>query len=266
MRGFRQGVDKINVSQTGITQFSALTISKQNRATINGISLVHGVEVSAGMSGSGPKVKLLYLDALEVSQLNAADFIFASPSPQAEVKPDSVLVPITESLTTGISPTSEYEQRLSPERITRLVPLLEIDLRPSKIESSREIPLRPSPVIDRVPFRLSDYFSTRDEISFKPIVFEPVDWKNTELSSFERNRPTTSSIEDRILSGSRLLDTLKMPTMPVGREQSRSAFMQQDADHLVQAMATFAPTNSAALSFMPMEPKSVDPVLAASVG
>jgi subtilisin-like proprotein convertase family protein len=266
MRGFRQGVDKIDLSQTGITDFSALTISKQNRATINGISLVHGVEVSAGTSGAGSKVNLLYLDALEVSQLNATDFIFASPSPQAEVKPDSVLVPITENLITGLSPTSAYEPRLSPERITRLVPLLEMDLRPSKIDSIRETPLRPSPVIDRVSYRLSDYFSKLDEISFKPIVFEPMARKIPETRRIDWSRPSMSSIEDRTISASRL-DTLKMPTMPVGRDLSRTAFMQQyDADHLVQAMAAFAPTNSAALTFLPMESKSVHPVLAASVG
>jgi subtilisin-like proprotein convertase family protein/Ca2+-binding RTX toxin-like protein len=268
MRGFRQGVDKIDLSQTGITDFSALTISKQNRATINGISLVHGVEVSAGISGAGSKVKLLYLDALEVSQLNAADFIFASHGPQAEVSPDSVLVPITESLANGLSPTSAHEQSQSSERVTRLVPLLEMDLRPSTIERGSEIKLRLSPVIDRVPSRLDDYFSKRDGRSFKPVVFETVDRKiPTELSSIDRDRASMSSIADRIRSVDRLLDDLKVPTMPVVRDHSRTAFIQQyDAEHLVQAMATFAPTNSAALSFMPMEPKSVHPVLAANVG
>jgi hypothetical protein len=76
-----------------------------------------------------------------------------------------------------------------------------------------------------------------------------------------------SSIEDRVPMAGKLLEPLKVSTMPVGRNHSSSAFMQQyDGDHLVQAMAAFAPTNSAALSFMPVDPKSAHPVLVASVG
>jgi hypothetical protein len=44
-----------------------------------------------------------------------------------------------------------------------------------------------------------------------------------------------------------------------------AAFAQQyRADALVQAMAMFAPQEAAVLSFMPMEPRSVHPVLVAS--
>lgn len=79
LRGFRQGTDKIDLSQTGITSFEQLSISKSNRGTINGLSQIHGVEIATtALDPTGAKVKLVYLDALDVSQLNRADFIFAS--------------------------------------------------------------------------------------------------------------------------------------------------------------------------------------------
>ncbi|MCK3864265.1 S8 family serine peptidase [Pseudomonas sp. B329] len=79
LRGFRQGTDKIDLSQTGITSFEQLSITKSNRGTINGLSQIHGVEIATtALDPTGAKVKLVYLDALDVSQLNRADFIFAS--------------------------------------------------------------------------------------------------------------------------------------------------------------------------------------------
>lgn len=79
LRGFRQGIDKIDLSQTGITRFDQLILSKSNRATINGLSQIHGVTVATtALDAAGDSLQLLYLDALELAQLDPADFIFAS--------------------------------------------------------------------------------------------------------------------------------------------------------------------------------------------
>lgn len=79
LRGFRHGIDKIDLSQVGVTRFEELAIAKSNRSTINGVSQIQGVEVSTSvLRGAEQPVKLLYLDALEVAQLDANDFIFAT--------------------------------------------------------------------------------------------------------------------------------------------------------------------------------------------
>jgi hypothetical protein len=135
LRGFRQGVDKIDLSQTGITDFSSLMISKQNRATINGLSLVHGVEVSIDAADAGSTIKLLYLDALEVSQLSAADFVFARPGPRRIESPMSVQTPVAENLVSDLSgdlsAVKMRRQDALAEQTIRSVPPLEIDLQSS---------------------------------------------------------------------------------------------------------------------------------------
>lgn len=91
LRGFRHGTDKIDLSQTGITSFEQLIISKNNRGTINELSQIHGVNIATTvLDPAGGKVELLYLDALDVSQLNQTDFIFATHTLD--------LVPITPSV------------------------------------------------------------------------------------------------------------------------------------------------------------------------
>ncbi|MEX5683200.1 proprotein convertase P-domain-containing protein [Pseudomonas silesiensis] len=164
LRGFRQGADKIDLSQTGITDFSALTISKLNRATINDLSLVHGVEISISAADPASTIKLLYLDALEVSQLSASDFIFARPEALPNVIPMAERLPVAEYLLG--TPSGDF----SSEGISK------------------------------------------------------------------------------------------------GEQAGGSAAFAQhyQADALVQAMAMFAPQDAAALTFMPMEPRSVHPVLVAS--
>ncbi|TDV69945.1 S8 family serine peptidase [Pseudomonas sp. LP_7_YM] len=76
LRGFKHGIDKIDLSQTGVTQFSQLVLSKSNRAMLNGLAQIHGVAVETPASDKR-SIRLLYLDALEVSQLDESDFIFA---------------------------------------------------------------------------------------------------------------------------------------------------------------------------------------------
>ncbi|HEK0906615.1 TPA: S8 family serine peptidase [Pseudomonas putida] len=79
LRGFRHGIDKIDLSQVGVTRFDELNIVQKNRGTINGLSQIHGVELSTSvLRGADQPVSLVYLDAIEVAQLDANDFIFAS--------------------------------------------------------------------------------------------------------------------------------------------------------------------------------------------
>ena len=86
LRGFKHGVDKIDLSQTGITSFSDLTIEKRNRAMVNGLAQIHGVSLGSKSLGSpGNPVELLYLDALDPSQLTESDFIFAAPGASGSV-------------------------------------------------------------------------------------------------------------------------------------------------------------------------------------
>ncbi|MBD8147980.1 S8 family serine peptidase [Pseudomonas fluorescens] len=100
LRGFRQGTDKIDLSQTGITSFEQLTISKNNRGTINGLSQIHGVNISTmALDPAGGKVELLYLDALDVTQLSQSDFIFATHALD--------LVPITPSVVPPVVTTPD---------------------------------------------------------------------------------------------------------------------------------------------------------------
>ncbi|WP_311985779.1 hypothetical protein [Pseudomonas bharatica] len=88
LRGFRQGIDKIDLSQTGIESFEALELSKVQRATINGLAQIHGVSVKSSTLGSdGKPVELLYLDALDLAQVTREDFIFAQAG-QSPVTPD----------------------------------------------------------------------------------------------------------------------------------------------------------------------------------
>ncbi|WP_256572598.1 MULTISPECIES: S8 family serine peptidase [unclassified Pseudomonas] len=79
LRGFRHGIDKIDLSQVGVTRFEELNIVQNDRGTINGLSQIHGVELSTTvLRGADQPVKLIYIDAIEVAQLNVGDFIFAT--------------------------------------------------------------------------------------------------------------------------------------------------------------------------------------------
>lgn len=79
LRGYRDGIDKIDLSQVGVTGFEQLTVSAKDRGVINGIAQIHGVDLGLRDENSqGKAVNLLYLDAIEVTQLDASDFIFAT--------------------------------------------------------------------------------------------------------------------------------------------------------------------------------------------
>ena len=82
VRGFKHGVDKIDVSQLGITTFSDLAITLRTPAIINGVAQIHGAQVASTSLGSAASpMQLAYLDAIDPGQLTASDFIFASPIP-----------------------------------------------------------------------------------------------------------------------------------------------------------------------------------------
>jgi len=56
LRGFRHGVDKIDLHQTGITDFSQLSITRKNRGTLNGLSIIHGVDVT--FKGANGRIRM----------------------------------------------------------------------------------------------------------------------------------------------------------------------------------------------------------------
>ncbi|WP_258377049.1 S8 family serine peptidase [Pseudomonas soli] len=118
LRGFRHGIDKIDLSQVGVTRFDELNIVQKNRGTINGLSQIHGVELSTSvLRGAGQPVNLVYLDAIEVAQLDANDFIFASAHLPVETGlpalPPTRLPGIDLSLPDRVRPI-EIPDRLTP--------------------------------------------------------------------------------------------------------------------------------------------------------
>ncbi|MGG1945544.1 putative Ig domain-containing protein [Trinickia sp. NRRL B-1857] len=101
LRGFKHGIDKIDVSQLGISSFGDLVIAQKNRATINGVVQIHGTSIgSVSLGTAGAPMELAYLDALDPSQLSASDFVFAPPAPnQAGV----VTAPVSSTVTPNSS-------------------------------------------------------------------------------------------------------------------------------------------------------------------
>ncbi|MCE0849673.1 S8 family serine peptidase [Pseudomonas asiatica] len=101
LRGFRHGIDKIDLSQVGISRFEDLQVSKVERFMLNDFAQIHGVAVdSQAVPGQEGIVNILYLDALEVAQVTAEDFIFAQP---AIVTSEMVAMPEASALSAGAS-------------------------------------------------------------------------------------------------------------------------------------------------------------------
>ncbi|CNH26698.1 putative serine protease [Yersinia thracica] len=91
VRGFRHGIDKIDLSTVGIRNFSELSVTKRNAMIINGLALIQGVDIKFGPEGES--ISLMYLDGVDVEQLDAQDFIFAdTESMQADAPfvPDNI--------------------------------------------------------------------------------------------------------------------------------------------------------------------------------
>ncbi|EKN3567713.1 proprotein convertase P-domain-containing protein [Yersinia enterocolitica] len=91
VRGFRHGIDKIDLSAVGIRNFTELSVTKRNAMIINGLALVQGVDIEFGPKGKS--ISLMYLDGLDIEQLDAQDFIFADTEPMlanAPFVPDNI--------------------------------------------------------------------------------------------------------------------------------------------------------------------------------
>ncbi|WP_218165603.1 S8 family serine peptidase [Burkholderia ubonensis] len=110
LRGFRHGVDKIDLSQTGVMSFADLVVEQRNRATINGIAQIHGVSVSSkSLGANGTPAELVYLDALDFAQVTESDFIFAKDAPKPAgvvTAPPSPTPPVTNPITPVVPPVT----------------------------------------------------------------------------------------------------------------------------------------------------------------
>ena len=132
LRGFRHGIDKIDLRQTGVTDFSQLTIEHKNRATLNGLTQIHGVYVTRnGAQGADSNVNLLYLDALDVAQVSASDFIFAEHAPQVVAPVGPVVAPVEQPTVTVPGTLTPIVERPGVDKPVVVPPLPPVDLHPT---------------------------------------------------------------------------------------------------------------------------------------
>ncbi|KIP15197.1 proconvertase P-domain protein [Burkholderia sp. MSHR3999] len=110
LQGFRHGIDKIDVSKLGITSFADLGITLSNRMTINGVAVVHGANVRS----TSLSAQLLYLDAIDPSQVTASDFIFATPAPGTA---GTVATPVAPATPSSQSPLVTNPDSVDPTTI-----------------------------------------------------------------------------------------------------------------------------------------------------
>ncbi|WP_321945843.1 putative Ig domain-containing protein [Paraburkholderia sp. J10-1] len=93
LQGFRHGVDRIDVSQLGITSFADLNIAQVNKLVMNNVAVIHGTNIRS----TSLNAQLLYLDALDPSQLTASDFIFAPAAAGTVSTPVAPTAPATQA-------------------------------------------------------------------------------------------------------------------------------------------------------------------------
>ncbi|MBR8140854.1 S8 family serine peptidase [Burkholderia sp. AU19243] len=144
LRGFKHGIDKIDLSQTGITSFSDLVIAQQNRATINGLSQIHGVSLASKSLGTnGTPLELIYLDAIDTAQLDEADFIFATQVPGfagiVTAPPSDTQPPEDQAVTPTITPAPGGGVSIPLIKVDPVKPVVPIKIDPVKIEPIRPI-------------------------------------------------------------------------------------------------------------------------------
>lgn len=117
VRGFKHGVDKIDLRQLGITGFDDLIIEKANRVTINGLSLIHGVNVkSKSLGQEDPPVVLVYLDALDLAQVTAGDFLFAQPQPRPVAVVKESVSPAPAVTPPASNPPSAVDEKIAASK------------------------------------------------------------------------------------------------------------------------------------------------------
>ena len=244
LRGFRQGIDKIDLSQTGITSFGQLVISKSNRGTINGMSQIHGVEITTtALDPAGGKVQLLYLDALDISQLQSTDFIFSSHALELVPIATEVAKPFWWRPAVGESGTLEpSSQRLNTE------------ISPAVLRPVFPLQHPKGPVFEERMAAINDRLNDRKFKTFDEILAE----RGIDLNKLNERHQLTPFVPGRRLDSSlsvpRPVDI--MDRVPVaapswqssrpdnqrtfGGTEGKISFVQR-ADNLVQAMATFDP-------------------------
>ncbi|AKP34862.1 S8 family serine peptidase [Yersinia aleksiciae] len=124
VRGFRAGIDKIDLSAVGIRNFSELTLTKRRSMVINGLALIQGVDIKSAAQGpEGHSIELAYLDGLDVEHLDAKDFIFAEADAMLSDSPfthDDMgqLINITADFDRSIR---DYESVFVPAKTAQLV-------------------------------------------------------------------------------------------------------------------------------------------------
>ncbi|MCC7006202.1 MAG: S8 family serine peptidase [Ottowia sp.] len=83
LRGYKPGIDKIDLTQLGITHFNELKLEQTNRATVNGIATIRGTQIKSLIARNNMYgVDLSYLDSIDPAQLSERDFIFAQATPE----------------------------------------------------------------------------------------------------------------------------------------------------------------------------------------
>jgi Ca2+-binding RTX toxin-like protein/subtilisin-like proprotein convertase family protein len=113
VRGFRHGIDKIDLTSLGISSLAELTFAKEERAVINGVALINGVSISRPRGADEKPTRLVYLDGLEIAQVTADDFLFAQPASHQPAAAPALLATVT-GMTDLVAPalptTGEHRQ------------------------------------------------------------------------------------------------------------------------------------------------------------
>jgi len=85
VQGYMAGIDKIDLSLLGVKRFDQVTLAKKDWASVNEVAIISGTDIKLHSSSNLDNNKmenLVYLDAIDPSQLTERDFIFTD-SPYA---------------------------------------------------------------------------------------------------------------------------------------------------------------------------------------
>ena len=228
LRGFRHGIDKIDLRQTGVTDFSQLTIEHKNRATLNGLTQIHGVYVTRnGAQGADSNVNLLYLDALDVAQVSASDFIFAEHAPQVVAPVGPVVAPVEQPTVTVPGTLTPIVERPGVDKPVVVPPLPPVDLHPTVSVPVVDPVLKPSVTIPDI--TLPEHKTIEQILAERGVDLNPKvpEHKTVEQILAERGGnqgptvPEHKTIEQILAErGVGSLQPSKLPDIgPVGRDQ-----------------------------------------------
>ncbi|PXX54847.1 Regulatory P domain of the subtilisin-like proprotein convertases and other proteases [Pseudomonas sp. LAMO17WK12:I10] len=228
LRGFRHGIDKIDLRQTGVTDFSQLTLEHKNRATLNGLTQIHGVYVTrTGAQGADSNVNLLYLDALDVAQVSASDFIFAEHAPDVVTPVGPVVAPVEQPTVTVPGTLTPIVERPGVDKPVVVPPLPPVDLHPTVSVPVVDPVLQPSVTIPDI--TLPEHKTIEQILAERGIDLNPKvpEHKTVEQILAERGGnqgptvPEHKTIEQILAErGIGSLQPSKLPDIgPVGRDQ-----------------------------------------------